>query len=191
MTPIVDPRNGDIEDDSSSTKQRSVDLAAGSLLAESICRARHRLDAADLPGPAAWGGAAVVSIWITSVWSKAPIAFAEVWPALLLLPLAAVGWLGARPLLRLAESSFWSLNALAVQPAYIMIREGLRHLADKLISPRLNERQRASVRAGTAAGSGLTICGLGFGILVLAWPASRWTGTLADLTSPLGRCLSC
>ena len=188
MTPIVDPRNGDIEDDSSSTKRRSLISLAGSLLAEISLPKLVIVWMLLIGFPGLLLGAAplLVSIWITSVWSKATIAFAEVWPALLLLPLAAVGWLGARPLLRLAESSFWSLNALAVQPAYIMIREGLRHLADKLISPRLNERQRASVRAGTAAGSGLTICGLGLGILVLAWPASRWTGTLADLTSPLG-----
>ena len=34
MTPILDPRNGDIEDDASSTKRRSLLSLAGSLLAE-------------------------------------------------------------------------------------------------------------------------------------------------------------
>ena len=33
MTPILDPRNGDIEDDASSTKKRSMLSLAGSLLA--------------------------------------------------------------------------------------------------------------------------------------------------------------
>ena len=30
------------------------------------------------------------------------------------------------------------------------------------------------------------ICGLGFGIIILVWPATRWIGSLADLT-PLHR----
>ena len=34
MKPIIDPRDGDIEDDASSTKQRSLFSLAGSLLAE-------------------------------------------------------------------------------------------------------------------------------------------------------------
>ena len=107
MTPIVDPRNGDIEDDSSSTKQRSLISLAGSLLAEISLPKLVIVWMLLIGFPGLLLGAAplLVSIWITSVWSKATIAFAEVWPALLLLPLAAVGWLGARPLLRLAESS--------------------------------------------------------------------------------------
>ena len=34
MTPLLDPRDGDIEDDASSTKQRSLLSLGGSLLAE-------------------------------------------------------------------------------------------------------------------------------------------------------------
>ena len=34
MTPIVDPRHGDVEDDASSTKRRSLLSLAGSLLVE-------------------------------------------------------------------------------------------------------------------------------------------------------------
>ena len=34
MKPIIDPRNGDIEDDASSTKRRSLFSLAGSLLVE-------------------------------------------------------------------------------------------------------------------------------------------------------------
>ena len=127
----------------------------------------------------------LVSIWIAAAWSKAANIFTEIWPALLLPPLVAIGWFAGRPLLRLAENSFWSMNALAIQPAYIMFREGLRHIAEQLLAPRLNEARRASVRAGTAAVSGFAICGLGLGLVVLVWPASRWVGSLADLASPL------
>ena len=60
MRPILDPRNGDIEDDASSTKRRSLISLAGSLLArDQSFEVRHRLDASDrLPGSAAWSVAA-------------------------------------------------------------------------------------------------------------------------------------
>src|SRR5262249_52135065 len=44
---------------------------------------------------------------------------------------------------------------------------------------------RAKARASTAAASGLTICGLALGIIALAWPATRWLGSVADLAAPL------
>jgi predicted MPP superfamily phosphohydrolase len=127
----------------------------------------------------------LVSIWIASVWSKAANIYTGILPALLLLPLAAIGWFGGRKLLRLAENSFWSLNALAVQPLYVAFREGLRHLAGKLPATRMSEDRRVAVSAGTAAVSGLTMCALGLGIVVLVWPATRWAGSLADLASPV------
>jgi hypothetical protein len=34
MSPLIDPRRGDLEDDASSTKQRSIFAIAGGLLAE-------------------------------------------------------------------------------------------------------------------------------------------------------------
>jgi len=187
MTPILDPRNGDIEDDAASTKRRSLMSLAGTLLAE-ISLPKLVVAWMLLIGfPSLLLGAAplLISIWITSVWAKASNIFAEIWPALLLPPLVALGWFAGRPLLRLAENSFWSLNALAVQPVYIVFREGLRHLAERLFASRLSEAGRASVRAGTAAVSGFAICGLGLGLVVLVWPASRWIGDLLDLASPL------
>src|SRR5271166_28492 len=187
MTPILDPRNGDIEDDAASTKRRSLMSLAGTLLAE-ISLPKLVITwmlLIGFPGLLLGTAPLVASIWITSVWSKAANIFAEIWPALLLPPLVALGWFAGRPLLRLAENSFWSLNALAVQPVYIVFREGLRHLAERLLVPRMREARRAAVRAGTAAVSGLTMCGLGLGIVVLVWPASRWVGSLSDLTSPV------
>jgi hypothetical protein len=40
------------------------------------------------------------------------------------------GMVRRRTLFRLAENSFWSLNSLAVQPAYTMCREAVRQLAE-------------------------------------------------------------
>ena len=189
--PILDPRDGDIEDDASSTKRRSMLSLAGSLLAE-ISLPKLVLAWMLLIGfPFLLLGAAplLVSIWITAVSSKAVSVWTEIWPIFLLGPLVALGWVGGRRLLRLAESSFWSLNALAVQPAYSMFREGLRHLADRLL-PDIGEVGRGTVRAGTAAAAGIAICAIGLGISALAWPATRWTGNLSDLAAPL-RLLPC
>jgi hypothetical protein len=187
MTPIIDPRNGDIEDDAASTKRRSLLSLMGSLLAEislpKLVIAWMLL--IGLPGLLLGAAPLLVSIWIASVIAKVANIYAEFLPALLLLPLAAFGWFAGRPLLRLAENSFWSLNALAVQPVYIAFREGLRHLAERLLGHRMSEDRRASVRAGTAAVSGFTMCGLGIGLVLLVWPASRWVGDASDLASPL------
>lgn len=187
MTPILDPRNGDIEDDAASTKRRSLLSLLGSLLAEvSLPKlAIAWMLLIGLPGLLLGAAPLLVSIWIASVLSKVANIFTEALPALFLLPLAAVGWFAGRPLLRLAEESFWALNALAVQPVYIVFREGLRHLAERPLAPRMSEDRRAAVRAGTAAVSGLAMCALGVGIVVLVWPASRWVGSLADLASPV------
>jgi 3',5'-cyclic AMP phosphodiesterase CpdA len=86
--------------------------------------------------------------------------------------------------LRLIESSFWSLNALGVQPGYAICREGLRHLAERLLPRGVSTAKRDSVRAVSAAASGLTISAAALWLVALAWPASRWIGGLADLASP-------
>ena len=133
MTPILDPRNGDIEDDAASTKRRSLLSLMGSLLAE-ISLPKLALVWMLLIGfPGLLLGAAplLASIWIASVVSKVANILTEILPALLLVPLVAIGWFVGRPLLRLAENSFWSLNALAIQPVYTAFREGLRHLAER------------------------------------------------------------
>jgi hypothetical protein len=188
MPPILDPRNGDIEDDASSTRKRSMLALAGSLLAEiSLPKlAIAWMLLIGFPGLLLGAAPLLVSIWITAIWSHAANIFYEVLPALLLPPLVAIGWFAGRPFLRLAESSFWSLNALAVQPAYVAFREGIRHLAEALFAVRIGEAGRGFIRAAAAAASGLLICALGIGIIWLVWPATRWAGSLADL-APLHR----
>jgi 3',5'-cyclic AMP phosphodiesterase CpdA len=185
MRPILDPRDGDIEDDASSTKRRTLVSLAGSVLAEislpKVAIAWMLL--VGFPGLLLGAIPLLVSIWLASVFSKAANIFIEFWPALLLAPLAAIGWFAGRPLLRLAENSFWSLNALAVQPAYIAFREGLRHLAERLLASRLSDARRASVRAATAAAAGVAAFTLGLGIIVLVWPTSRWIVSRADFGS--------
>ena len=100
------------------------------------------------------------------------------------LVLAVLGWLGGKPAFRLFENSFWSLQALGIQPAYAICREGLRHLLEGLLPSGIATAKRNTTRAAGAAMSGLLIGAAAFGLAAAAWPASRWVGSLADLASP-------
>nr|WP_294524491.1 metallophosphoesterase [uncultured Rhodopila sp.] len=185
MQPILDPRDGDFEDDASSTHQRSLLSLAGSLFAEISLPKLLAVWVVLLLIPALLLGAAplVATAWAVAVWDKTADMFTDIWPALLLPPLAAIGWFGGRRTLRLAESSFWSLNALAVQPIYVIFREGLRHLAESLLPSGMRPSRRSAVRALSAAVSGIALFLLGCGAVALLWPATRWVGSIAGLTS--------
>jgi hypothetical protein len=186
MKPIIDPRNGDIEDDASSTKRRSLFSLAGSLLAEislpKLAIAWTLL--IGLPGVMLGSAPLVVSLWILAVSTKASVILTGITPIVLLAGLVGLAWFGGRPLTRLIENSFWSLNALGVQPGYIICREGLRHVAELFLPQGVSAVRRALVRAASAAASGLAISAAAFWLTTLAWPASRWVVSLADFASP-------
>ena len=73
-----------------------------------------------------------MTAWLTTV-SRKIGALTEVWTGIALLVVFFVGWIGGRPLFRMAETNFWSLNALAVQPGYAFCREALRHFSERLL----------------------------------------------------------
>ena len=187
MAPLVDPRTGDIEDDASSTKRRSLLGIAGSLLAEislpKLLTAWLLLIV--LPGVLLGLAPLVASGWLASFSGRISTPLDGIWPLLLLVCLALLGWIGGRPLLRAAEQGFWSLNALALQPGYALCREVLRHLSGRFLASRLGARGRMRLGAATAAGAGLILCGIALSVVVLAWPASRWIGGVSDLAAPL------
>jgi hypothetical protein len=187
VAPILDPRDGDVEDDASSTKQQSLLRLAGNMLAEISLPKLVIVWFLLIGFPSLLLGSTplLASVWMTTVLSKTFAAFAGIWSILALILLVALGWLGGRRLLRLAESSFWSLSALAVQPVYVLFREGFRHLVETLLAERIGPAGRAKARAVAAAASGLTMCGLALGVMTLAWPASRWLGSMADLAAPV------
>jgi len=186
MRPLIDPRDGDLEDDASSTKRRSLLSLAGSLLAEisfpKLIWSWTMLFI--VPGLLLGLAPLTVSAWVTLVSRKIASPLLGVWPALLLMIVVAAGLLGVRALLRMAESSFWSLNSLAVEPVYLACREGLRHLVEKLLHSRLEESRLAALRAGTAGAAGIIIFAVALALLTLCWPGSRWLGSFADLASP-------
>jgi hypothetical protein len=186
MRSIIDPRRGDFEDDASSTKRRSLLSLAGSLLAE-INLPRLALAWTMLivvPGLTLGLAPLVATPWVSKVWGKIMSPIAGVWPALLLAVVIAVGLFGGSALFRRAESSFWSLNSLLVEPGYAACREGLRHLVERLLPSQSTRAQLATLRAATAAAAGSVVCGLAVLTLKLAWPRSRCIGDISDLASP-------
>ncbi len=74
----------------------------------------------------------LLSAWLTKVSDKA-VAFTGLGSAILLTFLGAVAWFGLRPMLRAAESNFWALHSIVVQPFYALVREGIRHIAEASI----------------------------------------------------------
>src|SRR5437868_6761176 len=99
--PLVDPRPGDVEDDASSTIQRSFLAIAGSLLAEISVPKLLFAVALSIVLPAILLGLAplLATAWL----AKASGSIAELGgpgAVLILLLVAAVGWYGWRPLFR-------------------------------------------------------------------------------------------
>ena len=172
MKPAIDPRRGDVEDDASSTKRRSLLSLAGSLLAEislpKLAVAWFLL----IVGPGLVLGVApvVAAIWLNKLSSRLEYPVAGIWPLVILAVLVAVGWFGGRTLFRLAENSFWSLNSLAVQPAYTMCREALRQLAEGRLTAGATKTQRSRLRAAAAVVSGAVICAIALAVLAVVLP---------------------
>src|SRR5258706_1281747 len=186
MNSLIDPRGGDIEDDASSTKRRSLLALAGSLLVE-ISLTKLALSWTMLfVVPVLLLGSAplVASAWARMVSNKIASPLLGIWPALLLVTVVAMGLFGIRSLFRMAEDSFWSLNSLAVEPIYIVCREGLRHLTEKLLQSRVDNAQLATLRAATAGAAGIIIFGVALIVLMICWPSSRWLGDFANVASP-------
>ena len=183
---IIDPRDGDAEDDASSTKSRSLLAIAGSLLAE-ISLTKLLLAwivILIVPGVVLGMSLLVATSWLSTISSRIA-ALAGLGPLIAIAAIAAVGWFGFRPLMRGAERGFWSLNSIVVQPYYALCREGLRHLAELFLTGRASEAARARLRAATAAGAGLVACAVALAIVAAVWPATLWATGVEALTRPL------
>ena len=179
---LIDPRQGDIEDDAASPGQRSLLAIAGSLLAEISLPKLLFAWTVLLLLPAVLLGLAplLASAWFSKV-SQRLVALTEIGTALALVVIVALGWIGWRPLFRIAETSFWSLNALAVQPGYAFGREALRHLTERMWGKNLTLAGRAQLRSANSIGAAIVLSTCAVLVAIAAWPASRWTGGLNDL----------
>jgi hypothetical protein len=183
---IVDPRAGDVEDDSSSTKSRSLLSLAGSLLAEiSLPKlAVAWLLLIIVPALALGLAPLIASAWAADVSNKLSSPILGLWPVLVLGLLFALGWYAGRTIYRLAETGFWALNSLVVEPGYVACRELLRHFAEALVRSEMKDEQFAKLRAATAVVAGLIVSGLAIYIVTLAWPRSHWTAKISDFAAP-------
>jgi predicted MPP superfamily phosphohydrolase len=182
--PLVDPRDGDIETDASSTESQSLLALAGNLLAEVSLPKMAAAFLLLVVVPAVLLGLApvAVTIWARTLSYKS--AANGLWAVLVLAALVALAWFGGRPLFRLAESSFWSLNAMAIQPGYAAWREGFLHLAERVAGAKASETRRARLRTAAGVLAGFVICALSLVVVWLVWPFTHWIGTLRDLRAP-------
>ena len=179
---LIDPRQGDVEDDAASPGQRSLLAIAGSLLVEISLPKLLFAWTVSLLLPAVLLGLAplVATAWFSSVSEHSSGADGNR-RGLVLVAIVALGWFGWRPLFRIAETNFWSLNALAVQPGYAFCREALRHLAERLLRQALRRSGRGTVAGGEFRRRRHHALPVRGSVAILAWPASRWIGTVADL----------
>ena len=182
---LIDPRRGDIEDDSASPGQRSLLAIAGSLLVEISLPKLLFAWTVSLLMPAILLGLAplVASAWFSSV-SEHVLELTGIGTALALVIVVAFGWFAWRPLFRAVETNFWSLNALAVQPGYAFGREALRHLAEAMLGDNTHAVARARLRATSSACAGILLCLCAVAVALVIWPASRWIGAVSDLLQP-------
>ena len=180
--PLIDPRRGDVEDDSSSPKQRSLLAIAGSLLVEISLPKLVFAWTFSILLPALLLGLAplIATAWLLKVSRKAAET-TGLGAAVVLLAIVALGWFAWRPLFRIAEINFWSLNALAIQPAYAFCREALRYLTERMLRQDASAATRARLRAFSSAAAAVVLCICAALIAIVVWPTSRWVGTAADL----------
>ena len=182
---FVDPRRGDIEDDASSTKRRSMLSLFGSMLVEISL---PKLIVAwvlllVVPG-LLLGLAPIVFIeWLTVVTDKLASLAIGLWSLLILAVLIGIGWFGWRALFRTAEKNFWALNSIVVEPSYAAFREAFRQLAERLFARNAGDAQRARLRAASAAVAGILVCGLALLVLWLVWPHTHLYGSVSEIES--------
>ncbi|KRR07188.1 metallophosphoesterase family protein [Bradyrhizobium valentinum] len=179
---LIDPRDGDIEDDAASPGQRSLLAIAGSLFVEISLPKLLFAWTILLLLPAVLLGLAplLASAWFSTL-SEHLAALTEIGTTLALIAILVLGWIGWRPLFRIAETSFWSLNALAVQPGYAFGREALRHLTERMWGKNLTLAGWARLRSANSVGAGIMLAAIAVLIAIAAWPVSRWTGSWNDL----------
>jgi Calcineurin-like phosphoesterase len=182
---FIDPRGGDIEDDASSTKSRSMLSLAGSMLVE-ISLPKLILAWTFLlviPGLLLGLAPIVFAEWLAVVTDKLASFVLGIWSLLIIVGLLAIGWLGWRSFFRLVEKNFWALNSIVVEPSYAAFREAFRQLAERFLAHDASDAKRARLRAASAAIAGILVCGLALLVLWLVWPHAHLYGSISEIGS--------
>jgi len=185
MRPLIDPRLGDVEDDASSTKKRSLAAIAGNMLIEISLLKLAIAWVLLLVVPGLFLGLFPIAaaVWLRTFTDRVFSPLDGVVPLAILALVLAVGWYGGRAFLRLAEHSFWTLTSIVVQPAYGACREGLRHVTERMLPAGISKATRARLRAGAAAVAGIFVSLLALLLLHTVWPATHVFGALTEIGS--------
>ncbi len=185
MKPIVDPRRGDVEDDATSLKNRTLISLAGNMLVEIIGMKLILAWVLLLVLPSLLLGLAPIAAvaWANKLSVRIAAPLIGISSLIVLAAIVAIGWYGGRTLVRLAEGSFWALNSVVIGPTYLVAREGLRHIGDLLLPRDASQVQHGQLRSAMAVVAGLLVCGLALMVAVWAWRRSLWAANLADLMS--------
>lgn len=125
----------------------------------------------------------VVTAWFRALTDRVFSPTIGFWSVLILAAIVAIGWYGGRQLLRLAESSFWSLTSIVVEPGYGACREGLRHVVERFLPSTATAGQRSALRSAAAAVAGVVICAIAVVVAVAAWPSTRLYSDLSQIPS--------
>jgi hypothetical protein len=183
---ILDPRDGDVEDDSSSTKRRSLAGLAGSLLVEISFTKLFFAWMMLLVVPSVLLGVGPM-LAITWFRTLAGITSWQVglWSVIALAVVAGIGYIGGHTLFRMVENSFWALSSLVVEPTYVLVREALQHFLHRRAARADRAFLSSRTRIASAAAAGLLVSGLAVWVAASFWPQSRWIGTTADLALPI------
>src|SRR5262245_19392637 len=181
---LLDPRDGDVETDASATEKRSLLALAGNLLAEvSLPKLLFAfLLLIVVPALLLGLGPLVATLWLSKV-SSTPRT-GGLGAILFRIALLAIGWIGGRPLLRIIEGSFWSLNALAIQPAYVAWREGMLRIEEAIVGEDTMKAKRSRMRALASTLAGILMCGFALVVLLFVWRFTRWIGNGTDVRTP-------
>ncbi len=184
---LIDPRKGDVEDDAASPRDRSLLIMAGAMLVEINFLKLALAIVLMIIVPAILLGLAplVVTGWYAQVSRGFTTLTTGLLPALATLVIVGLAaWYGGKPLFRTAERSFWSLISLVVQPGYAFFREALRHLGERVIPYGTAPRTRRAFSAIATAVAGLALSAIALWLAWLAWPETRWVGSVSDLRVP-------
>ena len=174
---FADPRDGDIEDDASSTLRHSLLSHAGTMLLDTSLPklALALVQALVIPG-LVLGAAPVVALWfLQQVWWRLPTEANIAWVSLLLAVDAWIIWRFGPRLFRLAERAFWSLNAALVQPLFMAVREAVRQVMERGLARREPDPERLA-RRRTSAGllAGGLIAAVGALVAFSVGPLPHW-----------------
>jgi hypothetical protein len=169
---FTDPRDGDLEDDASSTSRHSLLGHASRMLLEISLPKLVLAAVMLLVVPALFLGAVPkLVLWFTETAWQGVARFGLIVALASFALIAGVAvWRWGRTLFRVVERNFWALNAGLVQPLYTALREATR-LALETAAP---GRPLAAMRrdAGLVAGAVIALLGA-----AVAW----WAGPLPTL----------